>query len=238
MDGEQTALTDIWRDLLRDGRSTSVRWIEATEHASVVPCAATILIGVGLYGASIGAWQGPLMAFYVATKLPLIILATLSANAFLNGILAQILGTGLSFRQTWLALLTAFAVFALVVGSLSPVTFGMALDCPAPDSPKAGPTHRALLLTHTAIIAVAGCIATGRLLNLLANFSSRTSARKAVAGLLVGNLFAGAQIAFLFRPIFGQPGLEIEFLRPDMMEGNFYESVWWAMRHTFFPNQP
>jgi hypothetical protein len=196
-----------------------------------------IFAGVGAYGASIGAWQGPLMALYVGIKLPLVILATLSVNALLNGILAQILGTGLSFRQTWLALLTSFSVFALIVGSLSPVTMGMALDMPGPDSPRAGPTHRALLLTHTAIIAFAGCIATWRLMRLFGNFTAKRSARNAVCALIVGNLFAGAQIAFLFRPIFGQPGLEIEFLRPDMMEGNFYESVWWAFKHTILkPN--
>lgn len=234
MDGDKTALTKTWRDLLGDGRSTSVSWVETTDRASVLPCAATIFFGVGLYGASIGAWQGSLMALYVGIKLPLIIFATLSANALLNGILAQVLGTGFSFRQTWLALLTAFSVFALIVGSLSPVTIGMALDMPAPDSPRAGTTHRALLLTHVVIIAFAGSIATWRLIRLFNNFTDERSARNAVFALIVGNLFAGAQIAFLFRPIFGQPGLEIEFLRPDIMEGNFYESFWWAAKHTFF----
>ena len=73
-----------------------------------------------------------------------------------------------------------------------------------------------------------------RLYRLLAEHSLRPgAARRVLIALLAGNLFAGAQVGFLLRPIFGQPGLEIEFLRPDLFEGNFYESVWWALRHAF-----
>lgn len=174
------------------------------------------------------------MALYTAIKLPLIILITLTVNGMINGMLAQLLGSRLSFAQTAFAILTAFTVFSLIVLSLSPITFGMAFDLPAPDSGDAEVTHRRLLLIHTAIIALAGLTSTGRLFRLLTHFTETVAAaRCCFAVLLIGNLFVGAQISYLLRPIFGQPGLKIEFLRPDMFRGNFYESVWWALNNSF-----
>jgi hypothetical protein len=223
-----------WKDLLHGGEDSAEPWIASTDRRAVPFCAATILAGVGLYGASIGAWQGPLLGLYVAIKLPFVIFLTLLVNALLNGVLAQVLGVRLGIRQTTLALLAAFAVFALIVGSLSPITLGMVLDAPAPDSPRGELTHRRLLVIHTGIIALAGIISTGRLhRHLLRHSESTAAARRGLIALLTGNLFAGAQVGFLLRPIFGQPGLEIQFLRPDLFEGNFYESVWWALQHSF-----
>ncbi|MDF1851226.1 MAG: hypothetical protein P1U85_10350 [Verrucomicrobiales bacterium] len=218
------------KKLLQDGQDTAVSWIEEKPPASILGSLAILFLGVGVYGASIGLWQGLEQACYVAIKLPFAILLTLLANGLLNGILASLLGVRLSFRETSLALLTSFAVFGLIVGSLSPITMGMAFDAPAPDSPDGPDTHRRLLLTHTLLIAFAGIISTGRLYQVLRHFAdSDRAARHSLIGLLVGNLFAGAQISFLLRPIFGQPGLVIEFLRPDPFAGNFYESVWWAI---------
>lgn len=229
----ESTLSD-WRDLLLGGARTSAIWIEAPDRNGVVFCLLTICLGVGAYGASIGAWQGIELAVYVAIKLPLVIVFTLTLNGILNGMLSQILGIRISFLQTTLALLTSFSVFALIVGSLSPITLGMALDSPGPESHQAGQTHRILILTHTGIIALAGITATVRLYRLLLpHAASPTAAVRGVTCLILGNLFAGAQVGFLLRPIFGHPGLEIEFLRPDMFQGNFYESVWWALKNTF-----
>ena len=155
-------------------------------------------------------------------------------NSVINGMLAVLLGSRLSFTQTAFAILAAFSVFALIVGSLSPVTMAMALDLPSPDSSDAEVIHRRLLLTHTVIIALAGLVSTGRLFKLLTHFTETVAATCCCfAALILGNLFVGAQISYLLRPIFGQPGFEIEFLRPDLFRGNFYESVWWALTHSF-----
>lgn len=223
-----------WNGLLLGDRGIADAWVESRRLDSIPFCLATISLGVGLYGASIGMWQGGWQAVFVAIKLPWVIVLTLATNAMLNGLLARLLGMDIGLRQTMVALLSAFAVFSLIVGSLSPITIGMALDAPPPDSEKAGATHRHLILVHTAIIVAAGVVSTGRLLMLLKRFAqSDSAAARCLFALLAGNLFAGAQIGFLLRPIFGQPGLKIEFLRPDLFEGNFYESVWWALRHAF-----
>ncbi|MAS96205.1 MAG: hypothetical protein CMO55_23630 [Verrucomicrobiales bacterium] len=223
-----------WKDLLLGGACTADTWISSPCRGATSFCITTIFLGVGTYGASIGAWQGLEQAGYVAIKLPLIILLTLLINGLLNGVLSQIVGIRTSFTQTTLALLTSFSVFALITGSLSPITLGMAIESPSAHSDQAASTHRILILTHTGIIALAGLVSTTRLYRLLLPYSrSKIAAIRGVACLVAGNLFAGAQVGFLLRPIFGNPGLKIEFLRPDIFEGNFYESVWWAIRNSF-----
>lgn len=44
--------------------------------------------------------RAPLMALYVGIKMPLLIFLTLTVNWLLKGLLALLLGSGLSFRQT------------------------------------------------------------------------------------------------------------------------------------------
>ncbi len=154
------------------------RWVEEHSFAAVLFCLVTIFLGVGLYGASVGLWQGGRQAVYLSIKLPWVILLTLGTNALLNGILARLLGIQVGLRQTTLALLSAFAVFALIVGALSPVTIGIALDAPPPDSELEGKTHRHLILVHAGIIVFAGIISTGRLHSLLIGFSKTKSAAR------------------------------------------------------------
>ncbi len=195
--------------------------------ALLAPFILAIVAGCGLYGFAIGLWRAPLLGVFVAIKMPLLIFFTLLVNGFLNGLLAQILGSGLSFRQTLTACLMCFAIFALMVGSLSPIVIGMVLDSPPPASPQGDLWYRMLLLTHTAVIATAGIIANFKLLRLLQSFAgdARTGRRTFVAW-LAGNLFVGAQLSYVLRPFFGNPGLQVEFLRAHPFQGNFYEAVW------------
>lgn len=233
MNRSATAILTDWETLTRGESDRLSGWLaNASGKSRRGLWIGTIFLGVGLYGATIGLWHGPLMACYVAVKLPLIIFATLLANAMINGLLAQQLGSRLSFRQTTDSLLMTFAVFALIVGSLSPITVFLVWNAPPPDTSEAGAIHRQLLVTHTLLIAFAGIVSVKQLHGILRHFSaSRAAAWRTLLAWLTGNLFAGAQIGFLFRPIFGTPGLEIAFLRPDAFEGNFYESVWWAITH-------
>ncbi len=222
-----------WRTLAKGNPDDLRRWLPghaASGRMRALICVATICFGGGCYGASIGLWNGAEMAAYVGIKLPFIIFITLGLNALINGMLAQIFGSGLGFKQTLAAQLISFAVFALIVGSLSPITAGMAIDLPGPNSDAGGDAHKTLLLFHTVLIAFAGVIANAKLLSLLKEICpSPRIARATLFSWLAGNLFLGAQISFLLRPIFGQPGIKIQFLRPDLFTGNFYESVWWAL---------
>src|SRR5690606_32704114 len=105
---------------------------------------------------------------FVAVKMPLLVALTLGCNGLLNGLLGLLLGSGLGFRQSLLALLSSFAVAALILGSLAPVTFLLAWNAPPPGSEEAGRAHSAYLVIHTFLIGFAGVTANLHLHRLLA----------------------------------------------------------------------
>lgn len=194
-----------------------------------------VLIGAGLYGATLGLWRAPLQSFYTAIKFPLVIFLTCFGNGAINGMLAQMLGSGFSFKQTALAILMSFAIAATILGGFAPITLFVGLNAPPLESKNAILGHSVMLLTHVFAIALAGVIANRRLLGLLRKMSgSDAIARAVLFGWLAGNLFLGAQIAWSLRPFIGSPGLAVQFVRGDPLRGNFYEAVWRASRHLFF----
>lgn len=207
-----------WLDTPTPGR---VRWVALTACA-----------GLALYGFTVGYWRDPVMGAYVAVKLPLLVALTLLCNGLLNGLLGLLLGTGLGFRQSWLALLTAFALAGVILGSLAPVTLLLAWNAPPPDSPAAHNAHAAYLVSHTFLIGFAGIAANVHLHRLLAVKSpTPAAATTTLLAWLGGNGFLGAQFSWILRPFFGSPTLEVEFLRADPLRGNFYQTVWKSIDH-------
>ena len=200
------------------------------------PCVVAIVIGCGMYGASLGLWRAPLMAFFVGLKMPLLIFLTLMVNGLLNGILALVLGSGLSFRQTLTACLMCFAIFAMLVGSLSPIVIGMVLDAPPAGQPGAESWYRMFLLMHTAVIAFAGIVSNHKLLRLLQSFAgSPAIGWRTLIAWLAGNLFVGAQLSYNLRPFFGNPDLPVQLVRDNPFDGNFYIAVWSMMQPALGP---
>lgn len=166
------------------------------------------------------------MASYVAIKLPLVIFATLLVNGMINGMLAMVLGSGIGFRESIQFLLAGFGLMGIILGSLSPITIMMALHAPSPDDPGASQWHSVTLLTHTFMIAYAGIISHRSLLGHVRTFATTpTLGTRTFLAWLAGNLFVGAQISWVMRPFFGSPGLDVQFLRDDPMNGSFYETV-------------
>lgn len=212
---------------LRDLIQPPSDWLDAPSPRRVVRVALVACAGLGIYGFTVGFWRDPLMGLYVAVKMPLLVALTLACNALLNGLLGLLLGTGLGFRQSLLALLSAFALAALILGSLAPVTFFIALNAPPPDSSGAGNAHAAYLVSHTLLIGFAGIAANLHLHRLLAAKAPTPAAATAtLLAWLGGNGFLGAQFSWILRPFFGTPTLDVQFLRPDPMSGNFYQTVW------------
>jgi hypothetical protein len=224
-------LKALWRDDA-EVLSDSLRKSTASVLAGY---AAVILIGSGVYGFTLGIWRAPLQAFYTAIKFPLVIFLTCLGNGAINGMLAQILGSGLSFKQTALAILMSFAIAATILAGFAPLTLFVWFNAPPLESKHAIFGHSVMLVTHVFAIAFAGVIANRRLLGLLRKMSgSDKIARAVLFSWLAGNLFLGAQLAWNLRPFIGSPKLAIQFLRDDPLRGNFYEAVWGAMRHLFF----
>ena len=205
----------------------NLRHISAAEVARV---GVVVFLGFGLYGLTVGWWRSPLMGFYVALKMPLLIALTLACNVLLNGLLGMLLGSGMGIRQSLHALLSAFAISALILGSFAPVTFFLAVNVPPPDSPEAYSAHASYLLVHVFLIGVSGLVGVMRLRRLIEEFSgSRKIARTTLAAWILGNAFLGMQFSWILRPFFGSPGLEVAFLRDDPMKGSFLEAVWRAL---------
>ena len=207
--------------------------LDDASAGKIAAATAITVAGMALYGFSVGFWRSPLMGVFVAVKLPLLIFLTLSCNGLLNGLIGVLSGAGFAFRQSLLALLNAFSVAALILGSLGPVTFLLALNAPPPDAPGAATAHAAYLLTHTCLIGFAGIMANIRLHRVLAATAPNpTAANITLIAWLGGNGFLGAQFSWILRPFFGSPHLDVAFLRPDPMRGNFYTSVWYSLGQT------
>jgi hypothetical protein len=214
---------DRMRESFRDGSA----WLRF--------CLLTIVLGSGMYGATIGLWRSPLQACYTALKFPLLMLATTAVNAAINGMLALLLGAGFSFRESARAVLTSFALLSAILGSLSPVTLFLWYNTPPLVSGGALLSHNFTLVAHVFIIAFAGVMSNVRLLWLLADLSSsRIVARRILWAWLAFNMFVGCQLSWVMRPFIGSPRLPVEFLREDAFRGNFYETTLRALTNLLF----
>jgi hypothetical protein len=207
------------------------RWSVGT---TVLYVALTVL-GTAVYGAAMGWWRSPLQACFTAIKFPLIILLTTLGNGLLNGMLAPLLGINLSFRQSLQAILMSFMISGAILGSVSPVIFYLVWNAPQMTAHATG-VYAFIQLTQVVVVAFAGVVANLRLEQLLQRVSgSATISRRVLYAWLAGNLFLGSQLSWILRPFIGSPEMRVEFLRKTAFDGNFYETVFRALRHLFSP---
>lgn len=216
--------------VLCQGRPEEIQSALERPYHWLLFCLAVILAGSGAYGATIGIGRAPLQALYTAIKFPLLILITTAGNALLNGMLAQLLGLGISFQRSALAIVTSFALASAVLASLSPVTLFMWFNTPSFTAKGAVLAHNFTLVTHVFLIAFAGITANTALYRLLAEWGgSRSTGARILGAWLTGNMFLGCQLSWIMRPFVGSPGLPIEFFRSDAFRGNFYETTFRAL---------
>jgi len=224
--------------LLR-GETQPIRvWIEHRSGGGLIFNILVIFVGAGLFGAAVGAWRDPVQALYTALKFPVILLLTALGNGLLNGLLAPLLGACLTLRQSLLAVLTSFTIASVILGAFSPVVYFLVWNTPSLAAPGGNvlPAHSVILLTQAALITFAGVMANVRLLGLLHELGSSASvARRVLMAWLTGNLLLGSQLAWILRPFVGSPGLPVQFLRPDPLNGSFFESLLRAAQQLLFP---
>ena len=196
--------------LLR-GEAGPIRgWVERSSAGQVTRNVAVIAVGAALYGAAMGGWR-----------------------ALLNAMLAPLLGLNLSLRQSLLAVLMSFTLAAAILGAFAPLVGFLVWNAPplSADLAASRGTHAFILLTHVAVIALAGIAANVRLVQLLRSLSGNaTVARRVLFAWLAVNLLLGSQLSWILRPFIGSPGLPVEFLRQTAFEGNFFEAVLYAAR--------
>jgi hypothetical protein len=221
--------------LLRGEPAPIRAWFEEHSTARIILCVLAIIAGTAAFGAAVGAWRAPLQALYTAVKFPLIILLTALGNGLLNGMLAPLLGTNITFRQSLLAVLMSFTIASVVLGACAPLVWFVIWNSPpfSPDADHASlTTHSFIFVLLAAWMAAAGIAGNVRLYQLLRQLAgSSSSARRTLFAWLAGNLLLGSQLAWMLRPFVGAPHLPVEFLRSTAFEGNFFEMIYRHAKH-------
>ncbi len=218
--------------LCRGDAARMAPWLEERDPQWLLTCGITIVFGCAVFGGVVGWWRAPEQAAWTAIKFPLLIFLTCACNAVLNGMLAQLLGSGLGFRQTSLLVLMSFTIVALILAALSPVALFVLGNAPSLASVDRKTGHSIVLLMDVLFIAYAGVVANRRLLRLLAHLCPAPgTARRVFWSWLAGNLFLGAQLSWILRPFIGSPNLPLQFLRDDPFHGTFYGAVFRSLRH-------
>ena len=184
------------------------------------------MIGGAIYGGSLGLWRAPLQGLYVAIKFPLLLMLTATGSALINGMLAQLLGAPMSFRQSLLVVLMSFALLAIILAALTPLSLFLLYNLPELGSKQQSSAYGLYLLMNTLMIAFAGIIANLQLYRLLQYLCKKSSQAKQILwNWLAINLFLGAQLSWNMRPFFGSPNLPVHFLRDQPFSGSFYEAI-------------
>ena len=210
--------------LVRQATNPDTRWLVACVLAVVVSC--------GTYGATFGLWLSTVQGVYTGIKLPAVILLTCAGNAGLNGCLALVLGTGIGFRQSTVAILMSFTIMGLVLASFAPLMLFLIWNLPSPGEAGAQYGQKIALLAHVLVIAFAGVVGNCRLWQTLRRITGETKkAYLVLFSWLVGNLLLGSQISWILRPWVAASGGGVSFFSSEPMRGNFFEAVWHALRY-------
>lgn len=203
-------------------RAQDLRWVDLLGMASF------IVMACAVYGAVLAGWRSPQLVLYVAIKLPLLFLGTTTLVAGFNWMTASLLGSGLSFRSTVLAVFAAMTVSCWILLSLAPVAlFFLMSGVPGVGThDELRTAHNSILVTHIVILSLAGFGGNVALLKGL----RRVVKPRCPAGLLftlwvMAFAFVGCQLSWILRPFVGSPFYPVAWLRPDCLERNFYEFV-------------
>ena len=205
-------------------RSGGVGW------GGVGTMAGFVVMASAVYGAVMAGWRSPQLALFVAAKLPLLFVGSTAVVALFNWMVAAVMGSGLSFRQTIALAFASMTIAGWILLALAPVALFLTLT----SVPQTGTApqadviyaYRLMLLTHVAVLAIAGVSGNGVLYNGL-----RATVR---SGCPVFGLFAvwialfavvGCQMSWILRPFVGSPSLEIAFFRDNAFQSNFFQEV-------------
>ena len=222
-------LSELWQDMVslcRGDPEVLYGWLEKDMSGKIWVCVFWTILGSSVYGSTIGIWRAPLQAAYVAIKFPLLILLATTGNALINGMLAQLYGARISFRQSYLSVLMSFTTASILLLSLSPLSYFLVYSCHPMGSEGAEYSHRIIILFDVVVIAFAGIISNINLYRLLDHITgSGNKAKQIIFSWLAVNLLLGGQLSWIMRPFIGTPKIPVEFMRDNALDGNFFESV-------------
>ena len=186
-----------------------------------------VAAATGVYGAVLAVWRSPLMAAYVAVKLPVVFVgATLIVSLFC-WMAALATGAGLRYREVLEAVFFAMSVAGAILLAAAPVVLFFVFSA-APDSGTRETmrlAHAAMMLAHIVVMGSAGTVGVSLLYRSLKRRVPE-DCRLVLMGLwLVAFAVVGCQLGWIMRPLVGSPNISVEFLRSDALESNFLESL-------------
>lgn len=185
-----------------------------------------VILGAGaFYGALMGHPGGWRQALASAVKTPLLFLLTLGVCFPALFVMQIFLGSTLDLGHTLNILLFALAFNAVLLASFAPIAgfFGL------------GSGYHFMKLLHVVLFTLCGWISMGVLYHGL-TVAGRTGGVFPEQGMhlflvwLVIYGFVGTQMAWMLRPLLGEPALPFEFFRRGVKGLNFYTAVWISVR--------
>jgi hypothetical protein len=193
--------------------------------------ACLILCGL-FYGAVMGTFralanqpQWALQIAYSAVKVPLLLTVTFIISLPSFFVVNTLVGLRKDFVQSVRALVAAQAGLAIVLASLTPLTFFWYAS---------SAVHREALVFNTVMFAIASFTAQWLLRGYYRPLTARNPRHRLLlwCWLAVYTVVA-IQMAWLMRPFLGAPGQEVVFLRPEAWD-NAYVMVIRLIWRTFF----
>lgn len=168
---------------------------------------AILIAAAALYGFTIGAANSWLYATRNLVKFPLLILGTAAVCALSYFVLARFLGTDLGFVTVQRFVLAVFRDIAVLLASLSPVVFYLAMTMRRPLGRELG-DYPLFQGCNVLAIAFCGCLAVRQQAQrLLVERRLDASRRMALlGGWMLVSLLVGGQVAWYMRPFFGIAG--------------------------------
>lgn len=187
-----------------------------------------VCFACALYGAVLAGWRSPRLSAYVAIKLPALFLGTISIVAIFNWMTATALGSGLSFKSTVFTVFASMTIGCWILLSLVPVALFFLLSGVSYSGSNAELqfAHNSILMTHIAILALAGFGGNAALLQGLRRLVKPTCSAISLFWVwLAAFAFVGCQLSWILRPFVGSPFFPVAFMRPDALDRNFYEFI-------------
>ncbi len=213
---------------------TLAEMISLPLRKALLPCVAISAFCGACYGFSVGIWRAPTQGFYVAIKIPVLIILTGIGNAMINGMLAQVFGSKMSLKESFSAVMMSFTVASIILASISPLVLFAVLNCPSVSSAGESLSHNALIVLNVMAIAFAGTVSNLHLYRLVLHLTkSCRQSRQIIFSWLAVNLLLGSQLSWIMRPFIGAPTGEVEFMRENAMSGSFFEAVFHSMKSLF-----
>ncbi len=217
-------VVQLHRTLARESDKAATDW--RYDVAAILFCGA-------LAGVSVGAWTGGWQLFYVATKVPVLLLGTLLIGLPSMALFGRLIGCPLSVADCRNLALSSIARTAIVLAALAPATSYFAFTLPA----RGDSAYRAIVLTQVLVFGIAGCIGVATLQgSLTQSVGNRAKRRRLLILWLAIYSFVGAQLTWMMRPFLGNPGLPVEYFRSYGerigVNSNFYLSVYTLIKHS------